>query len=444
MIEFQRMNPLPATTPLPKGEGAPEDGGAAFTEMLSRSLGRQTVGRFAELNGEEGANNGETGGAGAGTQDPSAWPAAAVISEVIGSSAITYPGAPTPIPGPPPGKAASPMAPAPDAGGLPPATAATATPATAAAAGAPPVAAAENLIAVSLDPAGSLVLGKGTPEHGFPELPQSAAGVPTHQNPWVTLLGSVEAQTRSMAQGAGEGVVGYHETGDTAAGATAPPAGNPLTAAAPQTADASVTAATIAADAAARARAGLSPLRAALAGAGENEPQAAVAVGGMRVLEPAPHRAEAQTGSILDRFDRTAITEAVTARIAAPPPTASSSTPAAILHRVMNVVEMQALQPPPRSMVVELPELDGLRITVSLRGSEVHIVTGDRSDGAALFRPFQTEIAAALDAHGLDLWLESGEQSAQRQADSDDTPAPKRRRNIFRRAQRPADDALRI
>jgi hypothetical protein len=268
-------------------------------------------------------------------------------------------------------------------------------------------------------------------------------------NPWTTVLGTVADQTRAMAAAR----TGETDVGGSAEAPGTADLGSPGESKAPPSASvaaapAAVTSASIAADAAARARVGLSPLRAALASvASDGEPmEAPVAVGGGRSPRPHPSRFGSQIPSpVSSTAPVPAAGIAETAPAPAPGRVDHAPTPASIINRVIRVVEMQQHLPPPRSMVVEIPELDGLQLTVSLRGTEVHIVTADRAQGAALFRPFQNEVAAALDARGLDLWLQSGDQSSERRAWDEPEQAPTPDRIPFRRrSRREAPTGLRL
>jgi len=89
-------------------------------------------------------------------------------------------------------------------------------------------------------------------------------------------------------------------------------------------------------------------------------------------------------------------------------PVVTASTPdtavqqSALAARVMRAVEMQANQPPPRTMVVDIPEIEGLRLVVSVRaGAEVHVVPTSASTTPEAFRPFMNELSSVLANRGF-------------------------------------------
>jgi hypothetical protein len=136
----------------------------------------------------------------------------------------------------------------------------------------------------------------------------------------------------------------------------------------------------------------------------------------------------------------------------APQPTVSPTpvtTPVAPLQhsalaaRVMQAVEMQANQPPPRTMVVDIPEIEGLRLVVSVRsGSEVHVVPASASTATQGLQPFLEELQLVLENRGFVMTGDDRRRNGQQQ--NQDEPAPARpARPNFRRAE-PTDNDLRI
>ncbi|MDJ0496686.1 MAG: hypothetical protein QNJ89_02575 [Acidimicrobiia bacterium] len=115
----------------------------------------------------------------------------------------------------------------------------------------------------------------------------------------------------------------------------------------------------------------------------------------------------------------------------------------ALAERVMQAVEMQANQPPPRTMVVDIPEIEGLRLVVSVRGgAEVHVVPASASTATAGVQPFLEELQGVLENRGFVMTGDDRRRNGQRQ--DQDEPAPARRsRPTFRRAER-TDNDLRI
>jgi hypothetical protein len=129
---------------------------------------------------------------------------------------------------------------------------------------------------------------------------------------------------------------------------------------------------------------------------------------------------------------------------------AAGPAPSAAADRLMQVVERLAQAAPPRHLTVELPELDGVRVQVALRGSEVvlRIVGGETSGDA--FGSLEQELGRALQQRGFDLAGAGGGPAGRRDRsadapDADDfgpaAPSTTRSRPAWR-ADRP--DLLRI
>ena len=137
---------------------------------------------------------------------------------------------------------------------------------------------------------------------------------------------------------------------------------------------------------------------------------------------------------------------------AAPQPTATTTpvtNPAApvqhsaLAERVTQAVELQANQPPPRTMVVDIPEIEGLRLVVSVRsGAEVHVVPASASTATDGVQPFLEELQGVLEGRGFVMTGDGRRRKDQPQ--EQDEPAPQRPSGpTFRRPER-TDNELRI
>ena len=115
----------------------------------------------------------------------------------------------------------------------------------------------------------------------------------------------------------------------------------------------------------------------------------------------------------------------------------------ALAERVMQAVELQANQPPPRTMVVDIPEIEGLRLVVSVRGgAEVHVVPASASTATDGVQPFLDELQGVLENRGFVMTGDDRRRNRQRQ-DQDEPAPPRPSRPSFRRAER-TDNDLRI
>ena len=108
----------------------------------------------------------------------------------------------------------------------------------------------------------------------------------------------------------------------------------------------------------------------------------------------------------------------------------------------MQAVELQANQPPPRTMVVDIPEIEGLRLVVSVRSGEVHVVPATASTGTDGIQPFLDELRGVLESRGF-VMTGDGRQRGRNPHDEDDPVPPRAPRPTFRRADR-SDNDLRI
>lgn len=122
---------------------------------------------------------------------------------------------------------------------------------------------------------------------------------------------------------------------------------------------------------------------------------------------------------------------------------------ARIVARVVQAVEALENAPPPRRMTVEVPDSDGLRLQVAMRGTEVHVSiqsgTGQPDLGA-----WGRELAASLASRGMSLGgfragadAQPGQQQPQPQSDQPDAP-PARPGDAQPGSRPDADGALRL
>lgn len=115
----------------------------------------------------------------------------------------------------------------------------------------------------------------------------------------------------------------------------------------------------------------------------------------------------------------------------------------ALAERVMQAIDLQRTQPPPRSMVVDIPELEGLRLLVSVRSvGNVTVTPATGSANPDVFTPFATDLSRVLAERGF-VMNGDGRQRGYN-PHSDDEPAPASSpRPSFRRPVR-TDNDLRI
>jgi hypothetical protein len=74
------------------------------------------------------------------------------------------------------------------------------------------------------------------------------------------------------------------------------------------------------------------------------------------------------------------------------------------VQRVLDVVQRLADAPPPRQMVVELPQMDGLRVMVEARGTTVVLQpVGADASASRAFESLASDVAGALNARGFDV-----------------------------------------
>ncbi len=104
-----------------------------------------------------------------------------------------------------------------------------------------------------------------------------------------------------------------------------------------------------------------------------------------------------------------------------------------LVNRVLRMVEFQQTQPPPRMVVVDMPELEGLRLMVAIQADgKVHVAPIAGSAPQQVAEPFMQAVGEALSAEGFDLAANS-QQRQRRDRPESDEPAPTTRRTARRR-----------
>lgn len=133
----------------------------------------------------------------------------------------------------------------------------------------------------------------------------------------------------------------------------------------------------------------------------------------------------------------------------APPtaaPTAPSTAHAPLVARVMDALDILENAPPPRRMTVEVPDHEGLRLHVVLRGTEVHVSV--RGGSPADLAGWSRDLTDGLAARGFSLGGFSDESGQERHRDphdqQPDTPPPPPAAGRRVRADRPDDQGLRL
>ncbi len=113
----------------------------------------------------------------------------------------------------------------------------------------------------------------------------------------------------------------------------------------------------------------------------------------------------------------------------------------ALAERVLQAVELQANQPPPRTMIVDIPELEGLRLVVSVRsGAAVHVVPTSSSPASAGLQPFMSELESVLADRGF-VMTGDGRRRGGNEYQRGEEELPRRARPSINR---PTDNDLRI
>ncbi len=103
----------------------------------------------------------------------------------------------------------------------------------------------------------------------------------------------------------------------------------------------------------------------------------------------------------------------------------------ALAERVLQAVELQANQPPPRTMIIDIPELEGLRLVVSVRsGAEVHVVPTSSSPVTSGLQPFMRELEGVLADRGF-VMTGDGRRRGGNEYRRDDEDLPRRARPSY-------------
>lgn len=115
----------------------------------------------------------------------------------------------------------------------------------------------------------------------------------------------------------------------------------------------------------------------------------------------------------------------------------------ALADRVMQAIDLQRTQPPPRSMVVDIPELEGLRLLVSVRSAgNVTVAPASGSANPDAFAPLATDLSRVLAERGF-VMNGDGRQRGHNPYSDDESAPTTPRRPSFRRPAR-VDDDLRM
>ncbi len=90
----------------------------------------------------------------------------------------------------------------------------------------------------------------------------------------------------------------------------------------------------------------------------------------------------------------------------------------AIVQRIVEAVEQLRNAPPPRQVTIELPDANGLRLTIAMRGDGVHVVA--RGDLAADLGDLGQQLGESLRQRGMDLGSFAEDRGARPELGSDD------------------------
>jgi hypothetical protein len=108
----------------------------------------------------------------------------------------------------------------------------------------------------------------------------------------------------------------------------------------------------------------------------------------------------------------------------------------------MQAIDLQRSQPPPRSMVVDIPELEGLRLIVSVRSAgQVSVTPAANTANPEVFAPFATDLSRVLGERGFVMNGDSRRQGYN-PYNEDEAPPPRRSTGFHRPAR--VDNDLRI
>jgi hypothetical protein len=95
-----------------------------------------------------------------------------------------------------------------------------------------------------------------------------------------------------------------------------------------------------------------------------------------------------------------------------------------IVERIVQVVEMQRNQAPPRAIAVDLPEFDGLRLVVSMRGDgSVHVAPSGVATTHSMVNPLLAAVGEALVENGFQLAPDG--DGGRRSPHQEEEPAPR-------------------
>jgi hypothetical protein len=123
-------------------------------------------------------------------------------------------------------------------------------------------------------------------------------------------------------------------------------------------------------------------------------------------------------------------------------PPGAAAQASSLADRVMKAVDLQRSQPPPRSMVVDIPEVEGLRLVVSVRSASHVTVAPVAGNADAAFAPFAEDLSRVLAQRGFVMNGEDRRGSRNQYGDDEPAPPPMQRGIYRRRVHR--DNDLRI
>ena len=424
MIEMPQSQPSLGSVGAPApAEGASSDAPTGvFAELLSRNLGHQLVGRFQASGGDSGALSGDASAESEADPASELFPATGVdgIGPAVGSA--------TPLPPPPVADRAAALT----------------------AEAAPPPAAATIEHVVSQLPPYSLDTSAAGPSVAPATTTATGAIVAVdsqHLFPAKSVLPAAEA-AMPAAPGVAEGATSPQDT-------ILPLTRARQAVAAAETASADTVPATP--EEGPRMRSGDAPSSQGAIAPGPGSASPTVE-GAARVDPVHPESVPMETAQqhdasgSLKTIQFTEANQAVEAvsGVAAPAPGAAASdapastpaqpVPSGLVDRVMQAVEMQRNQPPPRMVVVEVPELDGLRVMVAMQtDGKVHVTPLAGTAPVHISEPFVAAVADALTADGFQMADGSGNSDERRRsgdpASSENTNLkPRRSRRNGRRA----------
>ncbi|HHC08802.1 MAG TPA: hypothetical protein ENK55_08810 [Actinobacteria bacterium] len=134
------------------------------------------------------------------------------------------------------------------------------------------------------------------------------------------------------------------------------------------------------------------------------------------------------------------VDEAVSGRGSARAAATSTPGPARLANRIEEIVDLVEGGRIPRRVLIEVPELDDVRLAVSVRGSTVTITAPDRPELPRPVAAWMTELRSLLADRGLDLGDPDGRDPRRERSTPEPYPAPSPNRFRPRRI----DEALRI